>query len=45
MSETCTRPSWSDADNDPCPCDNHEAFEVMYGTDCSCCTYWKEQCD
>lgn len=43
MSNFCTRPSWSDADNDPCPCDNDEAFEVLYGGNCEvCCSYFRE---
>ena len=43
MSNFCTRPSWSDADNDPYPCDNDEAFEVLYGGNCEvCCSYFRE---
>ena len=43
MSKTCTRPSWSDADNDPCACDSPEAFEALYGSNCeTCCSYFRE---
>lgn len=43
VSKKCIRPSWSDADNDPCPCDNDEAFDVLYDRNCEvCCSYFQE---
>lgn len=40
MAMTCTRPEWSDASHDPCPCDHD--FE---DGNCDDCSYYKSPDD
>lgn len=41
----CTRPEWSEADNDYCPCDNNVEFNAALQSrenPCYECTWYKE---
>ena len=40
----CTRPEWSHAENDYCPCDNPDKFNAdldSYYVPCEDCTWWQ----
>lgn len=41
MANLCTRPSWSDWEQDPCPCDQ-AAARSDGGEDCEDCIYYKD---
>ena len=41
MANLCTRPSWSDWEQDPCPCDQ-TAARSDGGEDCEDCIYYKD---
>ena len=47
MKMTCTRPDWSEACNDYCPCDDPSYEEALSSGEepCQECTWWKESPD
>ena len=43
MSETCTRPEWSNENNDYCMCDALDDMAELSLNTCEECSYWKER--
>ena len=43
MKKICTRPEWSNENNDACPCDDPEMFADLYEGSCEGCSWWEEE--